>query len=275
MSIIIVILSFGITAPSSDFMKEIRRCCQADPSLAIACYHNTSHQRSSKKKVEIGLVTYADENVEYFGDTIAVNEAYCAHHQYAFKFMNTLQNGTGDLDPRWNKVKVLMEALDPAHGWAKDMSYVVWIDADLCFLNFGFSIDDLIASNPQAHFMASAEHSESATVMNSGAIILKNSKWSRKFLKLWWGKERDRLVEDQDRLTHLYVKEMQKVDNKMSKFAVLPTFAINSEPPAWIKQQPNHNVLHLMGEANALRKVVFAKIRQVTIANPDSLNCFI
>ncbi len=31
-------------------------------------------------------------------------------------------------DDRWNKVKILEEAIDPFNGWAFQLDYVVWID---------------------------------------------------------------------------------------------------------------------------------------------------
>ena len=46
-------------------------------------------------------------------------------------------------DVRWNKVKLLMDALDPISGWAKSVDFIVWMDADAIILDLGFSIESV------------------------------------------------------------------------------------------------------------------------------------
>jgi hypothetical protein len=52
----------------------------------------------------------------------------------------------------------------------------MWIDADLIFLDMNLRIEQVAASYPKAHILISAENHGSTTLINSGSILIKNSK---------------------------------------------------------------------------------------------------
>lgn len=94
-------------------------------------------------------------------------------------------------------------------------------------------------------------------MINSGSLLIKNSKWSRTFLQQWWEIQDRRLLSDQEQFDLLYqhllsngessgVMEQQRRSYLEEKIKILPPYALNSDPPAMTKQQPHHPVLHLM-----------------------------
>ena len=104
------------------------------------------HVRTSANSANIGFVTFATHDIwDYTVYSYAVNQIYAEHHGYMFRHMDTHSAGSDSLDPRdsrWNKVKILEEAL---HSWGSTLDYVVWVDADVVVLDMGLAIEDVVA----------------------------------------------------------------------------------------------------------------------------------
>lgn len=127
-------------------------------------------------------------------------------------------------------------------------------------------------------------------LINTGVLIVRNSPSARAFLRRWWTIADRTHTCDQDAFDmvfkeHLAIETNRKnnrgkrrsddggsgsgsrsapYDNGMSlmspieeRIRVLPMNALNSHPPAKLRQQPQDPVLHLMGESVNLRKTVF------------------
>ena len=88
-----------------------------------------------------------------------------------------------DEDVRWAKVQLLMQALDPASGWARESSFLVWVDADLLVLDLGLSIEQVGEQYPHADLIASAD--VRMGYINSGFLLLRNTAFTRLFLARW------------------------------------------------------------------------------------------
>ena len=92
----------------------------------------------------------------------------------------------------------------------------------------------------------------STTLMNSGCIIVKNTQWSRIFLKEWWDFADRNLYSDQEQFDLLYEHRRKiaiiqgNIYSFIDKIAILPPHRINTDPPAMTKQKSYHQVLHLM-----------------------------
>jgi len=206
----------------------------------------------------LGMVTYATEDIwDYTVYTLAINQIYAEQNGYIMRHMDPGTSNYEPFDARWNKVKILEMAIDPITGWARDLTYVMWLDADLVVLDMGMRMEQIVADYPKAHIFLSAEHAGSSTLMNSGAVIVRNSAWSRKFLREWWDYGARNLYSDQEQFDLLYKKHLK--DWNLEKFViVLPPDAINSDPPAMTQQKPFNQVLHLMGEHTPFRVKVFS-----------------
>jgi hypothetical protein len=78
-------------------------------------------------------------------------------------------------DARWNKVKVVENALNT---WAKDSDFIVWLDADLIFMDMGMKLELVAAEYPDAHLWFSTEHFGSSNLANTGFMMFRNSKFT-------------------------------------------------------------------------------------------------
>ena len=204
----------------------------------------------------LGIVTFASSNIwEYSAYSLAVNGLYAELNGYAMKHFDPSMTNPEPLDSRWSKIALLIDALEDSTAWGRSMDYVVWFDADLIVLDLQLRLESVAAASPQAHILASAEHAGSSTMINSGAILVRNTAWARQFLRKWWGTAAERrLYSDQEKFDQVYISLTAKERDKVQ---ILPPDAINSDPPAMTMLERHNQVLHLMGEHTQFRKEVF------------------
>jgi tetratricopeptide (TPR) repeat protein len=202
----------------------------------------------------VAIVSYGTENIlNYAAYAFAVDLAYAEHNGYNFQLADPKISNYEPADARWNKVKIVEHALNT---WAKDADFLVWLDADLIILDMDMKLETIVANNPEAHLWFSAEHANSHNLVNSGFMIVRNSKFVKWFLNEWWNFGDREFLADQDQFDHVYAhyKEEKRLDLKV---AVLPPDALNSEPPAAVHQKDYNQVLHLMGEHTQYRVHAF------------------
>lgn len=149
-------------------------------------------------------------------------------------------------------------------------------DADAVILDFGLLIEELGAKYPRADLLASADIRMG--LINTGVLVLRNTPWLQQFLHYWWygppigpSGIHWRSVCDQDAFDRLYSyyasletgtgtatpSNFATATRISEKVKVLPMDALNSHPPAMLHQQAHSPVLHLMGEATAMRRELF------------------
>ena len=61
-----------------------------------------------------------------------------------------------------------------------------------------------MAAHPGAHLVMSAEHAGSATLVNSGSVLARNSPVAREILASWWSLRNRSLFSDQEQFDQLY-----------------------------------------------------------------------
>ncbi len=83
--------------------------------------------------------------------SFGVNLAYSEKNNYIFKYI--YEGNYEKSDERWNKIKILEDALDVNSGWARSFDFVMWIDADLIFLDFAFRLESIASENPEGRFL--------------------------------------------------------------------------------------------------------------------------
>jgi hypothetical protein len=202
---------------------------------------------------KFAFVTYATESIAgYAASAFAVNQAYVESNGHLMRLADPAISNYEPQDARWNKVKILERAFNT---FAKDCDYLVWLDADLILLDFSMDLSRIVRTHPKGEFYVSL--STSTDLMNSGFVILKNSKWVRDWLLPEWWRSDDRgTSSDQEVFNQLYVRHKQ--DQQLSsRVVLLEPAALNSDPPAAVKQKPDHQVLHLMGNRDPYREAVF------------------
>lgn len=252
----------------------VHACCKyiKDPPSLLHCSNVTANANKDlileeitrenrrtngkSKKPRLGIVTFATRDIwNYSAYALAVNEAYAEHNGYIFQHLDPESGPSYDTyDARWSKVKILEDSIDPINGWARDLDFVMWIDADFIFLDMGLRLEEVAEAHPGAHIIASAEHAGSTTLINSGTVLIRNSQFSREFLADWWNFADRKLYSDQEQFDLLY---NARVDVVADKIAILPPDALNTDPPAMTMQKPYNQVLHLMGEHTHYRARVF------------------
>jgi hypothetical protein len=202
--------------------------------------------------------SYSTANIFDYGSySLAVNTAFAQHHGMQMRLL-TPQDGANfePHDPRWNKVQILLQALDqPTMEGTEAIEYAVWIDTDLIFLDFGLQLEGLLAEHSTFDMIFSADPVMANGVVNSGCVVARNTPWTRNFLRRWWSRFDRTQGMDQHAFSRLWEEEQN--DGVSEHIKILSTYAINSHIPSWKYQQPHHPVLHLAGESNVLRTEVF------------------
>eukprot|EP00605_Chrysophyceae_sp_TOSAG23-4_P002257 GSChrysophyteH1.ASY1.ANO1.2501.1 assembled CDS len=266
-------------------IQSTGRCCSNSPTELLSCLGLTSGEGQEATK-DVAIFTYVeaeqDTNKHFAVPDIldfatyhaAVMSAYAEQNDYAYKFItpgSPLATVAGESDVRWNKVKLLIDALDSDRGWARNTKYIAWIDADAIVLDLGLRLELVLEQQyPQADFVASADIRQG--YVNSGFLLLRNTPWIRQFLQEWWTIADRGALCDQDAFDLVYStyarrdsqhqrgagsgsgSEQQSLQQKV---VILPRDALNTDPPATLKLLPHNQILHLMGESTAFRNGVF------------------
>lgn len=240
--------------PNPLVLHGIEQCCQYidEPVSLMSCANDSSIKQMNRvndnirlhgaPNLGVGIVTYATKDIwDYTAFSLAVNEAYAEHNGYIMLHLDPATAKFDDYDARWNKIKILEQALDPETGWARDLDYVMWVDADLIFLDLGLRLEQVAAEHPKAHVIISAEHAGSSTLVNSGTVMVRNTRWARQFLSDWWSFGPRKMYSDQEQFDLLYESRRAEM---MKNIAILPPDALNSDPPAMTKQKPHNQVPH-------------------------------
>jgi tetratricopeptide (TPR) repeat protein len=249
-------------------------CCQHidTPDLLNDCFYSHSTQPSTSKH-KIALVSYATPDIlNYSAYSHGINLFYSQLNHYDFYLLNTTGPYCGQYDQRderWNKIKILQTGFET---WGQQYDYLIWIDADAIVLNFQFHFEDIIQLYPLANLIVSAENYEilisnlftaggSVNRMNSGVIIVKNTKWTAKFLAHYWDHSNRTKFSDQTVFDFIYLEYLSKNETEItSSVIILPPHILNSNSPVPMWFKPYQSVLHLLGEHSLYRQYVFHQI---------------
>ena len=242
-------------------------CCHLrnDFKALFLCLNQTNSKTNSntnarEKGNKIVLVSYLTQSILSYGAfSTAINSIYSKQNNYFFS-IHTPETGSEYFkeDQRWNKVKILQEAINPKTGWARDSEYLVWLDSDLIFLDLGMKIEEIGLEYPRSHVIMSEDVDLSLGIANTGFILVKNSEWSYNFLSAWWNNYNKSLGMDQYVLSKVYHdKKEEEGEDYQHCIKILPIDALNSNFPAWLNQLPSNQILHLAGANKQTREVTF------------------
>jgi len=237
------------------------------------------------------VLSYATSNIhEYAGYSLSLNAAYCSTHGYSFQILGPRDGAEYEpRDQRWNKVRILLEALDGGSN-ASQSEWVLWLDADLAVIEPTLDLEALVELAPGADIFVCSdnEKAEIFSLVNTGAVLVRNTEWTRDFLRHWWGDSASRQASwDQHAFTRLYLGQDARAraggsttststsaellaettstesSQDWSAAAVqehihlLPADALNTRRPATLHHHKDCPVLHMVGALNAHRAQVF------------------
>ena len=118
---------------------------------------------------------FDDASKHYADYSKKINEKYC--EKKGFDFVYSDKKLLSDYHPAWERLPLLLEQLN-----SNKYDYM-WIDADACFnFNSEFDLRTTISNNENKDIIFS-DDCPPYTFINTGVILLKNSKFSKKFIK--------------------------------------------------------------------------------------------
>jgi hypothetical protein len=177
---------------------------------------------------DVTLVTIATPNRALFADTTERNQrAYAYRHGYNFaKFTRTLDASRPE---EWSKIKALYNVLrNPDFAQSK---WLLWIDDDIMITNPTINLESFIAEHAGEDtqiIIAQDAYSHRGVPINNGIFLIRNSDWSKDFLRRVWiaGADKRYLTRgtsllEQQTMTYL-------LDGEPERVAILPTRAMNS-----------------------------------------------
>jgi tetratricopeptide (TPR) repeat protein len=256
--VIVLLVALCVDGSSKYRIDVTATCCnRAENSTDLMqCIDDIEPPEIAEDQKRFAIISYASPDIiPYAAYAFAVNSAYAEHNGYEIFFMSPETGSNHEpRDQRWNRVKIIMDALDSSDGWLRDVDYIVWTDADLIFLDFELNMRELTEQNPEVDIIISAERHAGTGVANTGCFIIKNSQWSRDFLKEWWTSFDRTINHDQIFFDILYKRRLPGITKHVK---ILPTDEINSTPPPTINQKPENKVLHMMGQQQELRQKAF------------------
>ena len=131
--------------------------------------------------MNIAVLQFYTSNINYGVYSEMINQKYCEDKGYTYVCEKNTERITSICDGRsfhWGKVKLVQELLD-----TDKFDYILFLDADAIISDFNQNIEDFIDND---YDMVFAEDVGYHSSMNTGVFLVKNSEWSKNFLKTWW-----------------------------------------------------------------------------------------
>lgn len=148
----------------------------------------SNHLNSSR----IAIVTYSGTGVPSHGANLSnhVSSIYSSTHGYQFwesgekllsrdwrAWESSLDSQVYHKKNHWAKIVAIYDALE-----RKDVEWVFWLDSDAIFMRHDIRLESFIPPEP-IDFVVSKD---SSTHINTGVMLLRNTEWSRRFLRDCW-----------------------------------------------------------------------------------------
>jgi hypothetical protein len=242
------------------YTNNLTKCCQylesSQELLHCANKSASNHFYKDTMQTKIASVSYSTSGIlDYGAYSMAVNTFYSEVNSYGMRLL-TPEDGARyePRDERWNKVKILLDALNPETGWGRQLEYILWLDSDLIFLDIGMKIEEIMENYKSYDILFSADPQLENGVVNSGLFIVKNNEWSRQFLHDWWYSYDRILGMDQHIFSKLWESGQPDIANHIK---ILRTDALNTHFPSWVHQKPHNQILHLAGVSGIMRQLSF------------------
>jgi hypothetical protein len=127
----------------------------------------------------------------YYNKMLMILTKYCKHHNNKLYIFDHY-NDENKISPYWNRVADFIK-LSNIYKESPN-TIIVYLDIDTCINSkyFNVSVSDIIDSidkieNKDSDIYIGNDPSP-VEPGNAGVIIIRNTKWSKQFLKLWWSK---------------------------------------------------------------------------------------
>lgn len=201
----------------------------------------------SHSKVRIAIISLYDDGYKKIGRYSDLNkQQYAKKHGYDIvlyhKKIDESRHGA------WNKILAVEKHLN-------DYDWVFWSDADSLIMNKKIKLESIIDNNydfiiskedTKPKILKVGEMSINCKRVNTGSFLVKNTEWSKQFLKLIYNNPRWKEFKywEQDSLEHLMATEPSLI----SKIKIVPQQIMNSVLYKHMHTyRPGEFIIHFMG----------------------------
>ena len=194
----------------------------------------------------------------YAKHTVAINKAYSFHRGYRFLCTHDIRSSS-------DKPKTILKFTERV----REGDWIVWVDCDASFVNFDVSLGqflkrDIVVGGNRRGFDLKGTNiyprvDGSPSGVNTGVILVRNSRWSLDFLRRWSSYDSSNVAHaDQGILQMLVQNNTMDVHSHLS--LVVPASHINRED--YLTVDRSDFILHLWGTQPAFRQMVFSHLRK-------------
>lgn len=134
--------------------------------------------------MKLAMCMFYDDPISHYASiTEKINRTYCEKHD--IDLVVSQIPVYANRHSAWESVPLMLKQLERG-----DHDYVIWIDADAFFYHNAPSVRELIETDPSCDFLFSWDYPGSVHVqlhreINTGVYIVKNTEFSKKFLRTW------------------------------------------------------------------------------------------
>ena len=131
-------------------------------------------------KSKIVIAQFYTENLKYGKYAEEINRKYCEEKGYTYIVEKNTEKIISEIEGRaftWYKPKFILEVLEQLNP-----EYVLFLDIDAIVSDTNQQIEDFIDETYNIIFA----QDNGPSAMNAGVFLLKNTEWSKNFLKRWW-----------------------------------------------------------------------------------------
>ena len=199
---------------------------------------------------------------------------YAEKYNYGVIIYNNVFNNI--VSPCWNKIAAIIKNL-------YKHEYLVWIDADALINNFDITLESIIKTNPNVDLHLCWDIDKEKECINSGVMIIKNTKWSINLFNKIWNNPYPHGHNDQNIVLYEIVKEIYPNSKPSLKYSDYCT--IFSHPNVHIYSENTFNcniynfnyndfILHLMGVSEKNRINIMRQINtKLGLDNYSNTDC--
>ena len=119
-------------------------------------------------------------NQQYAQCTERINRMYAAKHGYEVQVIASNAVRLEGRAPYWGKLRALQACMQ------EEGQYVMYLDADAFIAQHHHALGGMLFSDIDLHISDHGNEQGNWANVNTGVLILRNTRWSRLFLQEWW-----------------------------------------------------------------------------------------
>ena len=134
-------------------------------------------------RIHIIALSAGDKRRVSFADLTTNQQNYAKKHGYEYvQFTESLAPCRPE---EWSKIKALEQKMDVATSVGIENDWYMWVDDDVVFTNPNMKIESIIGQHMGKDLILSADPASHSDIypFNNGVFLIRNTEWSRDFLK--------------------------------------------------------------------------------------------